>query len=534
MIPSRPVTLAATLAALTGSAAHAQTGFSLNAGFPVVRAGITVDGGMLVNMDADPDLELVQIVQTQVHALNSDGTSVPGWPRTATVGDGTFGAPSFGDVDGDGEDEVVVQTFFFGIAGDIYAWEKDGTLLPNFPIATGGTLRTNSLADIDNDGADEIITVENMNNQGFLAVYDHTGGYAPGFPIYLNNQYTSGATPSVGDIDADGRLEIVCASYKELFAFEGDGSLEPGFPVSPGVFQAFNYNAATLVDLDRNGTLEIVTASSDDGLILQENPMIHAWNFDGTYRAGFPVEFVPTFATTLTGIFMPPSVADIDADGNLDIIVGNQSLTPFADNEIQAFDRDGNLLPEFPVGPIDATTTQMMVADIDGDQMLEFFCDNNVAGTGAVGVYNHDGTIVTGWNLALGGAFQQCPSIADIDGDGFMDFSLAGMDQVNELVNFHMWGSDSVAWNPDLAPVPTYGYNVKRTFAVPLVVELCPADVNGDGQPSPADFTAWLACFNDPASSPSCSRADVNGDGSISPADFTAWLAAFNAGCGPD
>ena len=59
----------------------------------------------------------------------------------------------------------------------------------------------------------------------------------------------------------------------------------------------------------------------------------------------------------------------------------------------------------------------------------------------------------------------------------------------------------------------------------------CPADVNGDGLASPADFTKWLACFNNPEIEPGCDNADVNGDGTLDPADFTAWLAAFNAGC---
>ena len=59
----------------------------------------------------------------------------------------------------------------------------------------------------------------------------------------------------------------------------------------------------------------------------------------------------------------------------------------------------------------------------------------------------------------------------------------------------------------------------------------CPADVNGDGNADPADFTAWLSCFNNPASAPFCDRADVNNSGAIDPSDFTAWLAAFQAGC---
>jgi len=54
----------------------------------------------------------------------------------------------------------------------------------------------------------------------------------------------------------------------------------------------------------------------------------------------------------------------------------------------------------------------------------------------------------------------------------------------------------------------------------------CPADTNGDGSVTPADFSAWVAAFN--AQAPAC---DQNNDGSCSPADFSAWVANYNAGC---
>jgi len=73
-------------------------------------------------------------------------------------------------------------------------------------------------------------------------------------------------------------------------------------------------------------------------------------------------------------------------------------------------------------------------------------------------------------------------------------------------------------------------YNLNYFRFVPVVAE-CAADVNGDGAATPADFTAWLGCFNDPNSASFCGNADVNDSGSVDPADFTAWLAAFNAGC---
>ena len=79
--------------------------------------------------------------------------------------------------------------------------------------------------------------------------------------------------------------------------------------------------------------------------------------------------------------------------------------------------------------------------------------------------------------------------------------------------------------------VASDGWGVDAIAVAPATDSPCPADVNGDGVATPADFTAWLGCFNDPGSAPFCDNADVNGSGAIDPADFTAWLAAFNAGC---
>ncbi|MEL6310786.1 MAG: GC-type dockerin domain-anchored protein [Planctomycetota bacterium] len=54
----------------------------------------------------------------------------------------------------------------------------------------------------------------------------------------------------------------------------------------------------------------------------------------------------------------------------------------------------------------------------------------------------------------------------------------------------------------------------------------CPADTNGDGRLTPADFNAWVLAFN--AQAPAC---DQNGDGGCDPSDFNAWILNFNAGC---
>ena len=54
----------------------------------------------------------------------------------------------------------------------------------------------------------------------------------------------------------------------------------------------------------------------------------------------------------------------------------------------------------------------------------------------------------------------------------------------------------------------------------------CLADTNGDGELSPADFSAWVSAFN--TMSPAC---DQNADNLCNPADFSAWVTSYNAGC---
>ena len=59
-----------------------------------------------------------------------------------------------------------------------------------------------------------------------------------------------------------------------------------------------------------------------------------------------------------------------------------------------------------------------------------------------------------------------------------------------------------------------------------LTADECPADANGAGELTPADFNAWVIAFNT-----SADACDQNGDGLCDPADFNAWVLNFNAGC---
>ena len=94
--------------------------------------------------------------------------------------------------------------------------------------------------------------------------------------------------------------------------------------------------------------------------------------------------------------------------------------------------------------------------------------------------------------------------------------------------------SDMISWTPAAGDVGEYYFTCRITghlgmagrIEVVAADEPCLPDVNGDGEVTPTDFTAWINAFNN--NLPEC---DQNGDGMCTPTDFTAWIANFNAGC---
>ena len=96
---------------------------------------------------------------TQVWAFHlDDGTDVPGWPVAAT--DSLRASPAIGDVDADGQPEVVLGSY----NQRLYAWNGNGTIewdaSPQFshPTLTSGRLTGHPIiVDVDGDGDQDIV-----------------------------------------------------------------------------------------------------------------------------------------------------------------------------------------------------------------------------------------------------------------------------------------------------------------------------------------------------------------------------------------
>jgi hypothetical protein len=424
--------------------------------WPVASTGMNERGGVFGNLDDDPELELVYPVGAVLYAFNIDASDVDGWPQALDFP--TDGAPAFGDIDGDGVGEIVVTThetatFDFGT---VYAFEINGTMVAGFPVTTdGGGVRTPVLVDLDGDDALEIIIavrhwLQPYTPEGFIYAYRGDGTVFPNWPQRMD--HFPGSAVAVGDITGDEIPEIIAESYYGLHAYRTDGVLMDGFPYLPGSDRVFSYSTPVLADLDGDGNREIICG---DHSIENGSGAVHVVKYDGTSLEGWP-------KFTGSWIYGPPSIGDINDDGLLDIAVGDQTLSATPANKVYAWTAStGDTLPGFPINGIFGVNSQIILADIDGDEKIELMFDDNTS-EGKYPGYNHDGTIMEDWPLVVDGStFFINPMVVDINLDGILAISGGGYDQGSGNTNLYLWNAN-VGYNAELAVLPILQYNTRH------------------------------------------------------------------------
>jgi hypothetical protein len=419
-------------------------------GFPKYgMSGSTFEGGIFCNMDGDADLEIVYNVGFTVQAWNHDGTNVAGWPQTVPTY-ALEGAPAFGDIDGDGQEEIVVTNHGLTSGGFIHAFRKNGTTVPGFPINHGYSTRTPVLANLDNTGGLEIIVNKRLSGSGEVWVYRGNATTFPGWPKTINHVPASSA--AVGDITGDGIPEIVMESYLSLYAYDAAGNVLAGFPFSMPNGDVNSYSSPVLADVDGDNIREIVFGSHGNSL-----SYVYLLKNNGTVMAGWP-------KTTTQWIYSPPAVGYIDGDNIIDIAVGDQVASGSPLNYVYAWNKNGTALTGFPAGPIWAINAQIIIADVDNDNNMELICDDNTqtAGRGKYLAFNHDGTPVAGWDAGTNGStFFSTPMLGDVNRDGILDFAGTGGSTGPATTNAYLWNT-GMTYNTAKVTIPMWQYNSRH------------------------------------------------------------------------
>jgi hypothetical protein len=428
--------------------------FPLFAGFPVHVSGTCMEGGIYCNMDSDTDLEIVYNATYNIYAVNLNGTNVPGWPKTVSSGAIALdGAPSFGDIDGDGQGEIVATSHGLTSGGYIYAFEKNGSAVTGFPINHGYTSRTPVLADLDNNNSLEIIVNKRLYPVGEVWVYSGNGTVYPGWPKAIGHVPASSA--AVGDITGDGQPEIIAESYNALYAWNKNGDSLAGFPFFMPNSDVNSYSSPVLADVDGDNMREIIFGTH----VLSGGGYVYIVKNNGTVLSGWP-------KSTSYWIYSPPAVGFIDGDNILDIAVGDQivSFTPV--DYIYAWNKNGTALSGFPAGPLNAINVQISLADIDNDNMTELIVDDNTTsqGLGKYLAYNHDGSPASGWPInTTGTTFFNTPCLLDINNNGILDIVGASTEGSGSsaYLNIYLWNT-GVNFNAARTFNPIWQYNSRH------------------------------------------------------------------------
>ncbi|MFH1883995.1 MAG: S8 family serine peptidase [Planctomycetota bacterium] len=173
------------------------------------RGGST-KGTAIVDLDADGEFELVFCTEDSVMAVHIDGSTV--WE--AQVGEmlGEDGALSVGDLDNDGFSEVYVSSyveadgFAFSL---VHAFDHQGKELSEagFPKTLMGNASSSPplIGDIDGDGQKELVV---SATGAPIMAWESDGSVTPGFPMLgLSTDFYS--SPVLEDLDKDGDIEMM-------------------------------------------------------------------------------------------------------------------------------------------------------------------------------------------------------------------------------------------------------------------------------------------------------------------------------------
>lgn len=114
-----------------------------------------------------------------------------------------------GDVDGDGQDELIVGSSF-GMQNEVRIFKRDGTLVTSFhPYISWfqGGVRV-AASDLNGDGKAEIVTAPGPGIDPLVIVFDASGKKISQTLAY-EKQFIGGVHVAIGDIDKDGKPEII-------------------------------------------------------------------------------------------------------------------------------------------------------------------------------------------------------------------------------------------------------------------------------------------------------------------------------------
>jgi Secretion system C-terminal sorting domain/FG-GAP-like repeat len=390
--------------------------------------------------DGDKDLLIGSVSYANLTGLTNSGTKQQAWmsaqdnrfpSNTEGVNLSVFAAPFFNDVDNDGKIDLQVapnSTLFVENLNCSWFYKNTGTSqIPNFVLQQKDFLNKDmidlgsgsnpTLVDVNGDGLLDLIVgnysffMENNARDARLFYFQNIGtASTPKYKLESDNwlnfkQYVSidvvGFAPTFGDLDNDGDLDLIVGEDSGTM-FYGENKAGAGKPLSipsiTPVWKGMKGGSAchpTLVDLNRDGLMDIVTGTRNGVLFYFQNKGTSSLpDFNATPNDSKLGRIIIGELGSPTGYAAPTF---IDFKGKYNLFVGSEkgqiwhfdSIENRINDTFRLRDRDFGLLRE-------GGLSTPFFRNINGDSKLEMVVGNNRGGLSIFKTYfNFDGTTPT-------------------------------------------------------------------------------------------------------------------------------------------
>ena len=283
----------------------------------------------------------------------------------------------------------------------------DGTFDTTQPVDLGAVGSSPVVADLDGDSLLDLARADRLLGGAVLLGDQDQIVFAEQVVTFIRNGGANFTATAAGDLDGNGLPDVVLASSNlstpfhglaSILTNNGDGTFQQLSDVNFGT----HVEALQLADLNGDNDLDLVTAPQGRLGAKAGSLAVAFGKDDGTFQTALQLGVDDTLA----------AVADVDEDGNQDILTGSSLLL-------------GDGIGGFAAGPSPPLSGARAeaVADVDGDNNLDILAANtDAAGANTVFVLFGDGS--GNFSAAQGfgaGGTPTAVTAADIDSDGVLD-----------------------------------------------------------------------------------------------------------------
>jgi len=398
------------------------------------------------DIDDDARTEIVSRIDGSPYVFVLDDDFSLAWTKRI---EGEVGLVGGGDVDGDGQAEVVALS----TSWDLLLFDSDGSeLWKTESLGVRGALGDPLpgqlvVHDLDGDGRVEIVVLAPAPSAA-VRVFDADGAQLWEHPLHA---LSAGARLRADDIDGDGKAEVVVttAGQPQVYLLDAGGQRLAEYRTL-GTSGALGY-----LDLNGDGWGEVIVGTQTGVQVFATSDQVVRRELWQSPRLGFTAAL---------------SVTDLEGDAQGEVLAGS------TEGRVYALTDEGRLLwkvdLEEPVWALGA-------GDVDADGQREVVAGTwdptQLRGGGQVHLLEADRLE---WSVEIGGGIVNGVALSDLDGDGGAEI-IVGSGQSDGQVAL-LDGTGAIIWKREFdAPVTAVGTEEGTVLAGTQAGRVCRLAADG-------------------------------------------------------